>query len=216
MVQLLAGLLRPSEGTVYLRGRRLRGPTAEVGLVFQNPLEQLFAEDLHRELTYGLREMGLAREEQERRAREACAAVGLEYDRERPPFTLSGGEQVRLSIATALALEPEVLILDEALTALDPPSRAELVEHLLELNRGGMTIIVVSHRLGELLGRCDWLFILDGGRLVASGPPEGLLERSELELPPVTRLLLRLGLPPAFTVEEALGILHPILDRSIL
>jgi energy-coupling factor transporter ATP-binding protein EcfA2 len=160
--------------------------------------------------------MGLAREERERRARRACATVGLDYNRERSPFALSGGEQVRLSIATALALEPEVLILDETLTAIDPPSRAELVEHLLELNREGMTIIVVSHRLGELLGRCDRVFILDGGRLVASGRPRELLEREELELPPVARLLLRLGLPPAFTVEEALHILQPLLKFPIL
>ncbi|MFQ6090822.1 MAG: ABC transporter ATP-binding protein, partial [Candidatus Bipolaricaulia bacterium] len=216
LVQLFAGLLRPDGGAVRFRSREVKGPTAKVGLVFQNPLEQLFAEDLRRELTYGLREMGLPRAERERRAREACAAVGLDYDEDNSPFALSGGEQVRLCIATALVLEPEVLILDETLTAIDPPSRAELVEHLLELNREGMTIIVVSHPLGELLGRCERVFILDRGRLVASGRPLELLDREDLELPPVTRLLLRLGLPPAFTVEEALGILHPLLDRSIL
>jgi energy-coupling factor transporter ATP-binding protein EcfA2 len=216
LVQLLAGLLRPDSGTVRLRSREVKGPTARVGLVFQNPRSQLFAENLHRELTYGLREMGLPRAERERRAREACAAVGLDYDRDRSPFALSGGEQVRLCIATALALEPEVLILDETLTVIDPPSRAELIGHLLKLNREGMTIIVVSHRLGELLERCDRMFILDRGRLVASGRPLELLDREELELPPVTRLLLRLGLPPAFTVEGSLRILHPLLDRSIL
>jgi len=216
LVQLLAGLLHPDVGVVRFRSREVKGPMAGVGLVFQNPSEQLFAEDLHRELTYGLRELGLGRAERARRAREACAAVGLEYDRERSPFALSGGEQVRLSIATALALEPEVLILDETLTALDPPSRGELVEHLLELNREGMTIIIVSHRLGELLGRCDRVFILNGGRLIASGRPEELLDRGELELPPVTRLLLRLGFPPAFTAEEAFHILQPFLKFPIL
>jgi len=214
LAQLCAGLLQPEHGLVRLRSREIRGPTAEVGLVFQNPLEQLFAEDLHRELTYGLREMGLPRAKRERRAREACAAVGLDYNENEniSPFALSGGEQVRLCIATALALEPEVLILDETLTAIDPPSRAELIGHLLKLNREGMTIIVISHRLGELLERCDRVFILDRGRLVASARPRELLDRDELGLPPVTRLLLRLGLPPAFTVEEALASLVEALE----
>jgi len=203
LVQQLAGLLQPDEGAVRFRGRIVRGPSAEVGLVFQNPLHQLFAEDLHRELTYGLREMGLPREECARRARRACAAVGLDYDENNSPFALSGGEQIKLCLATALALEPEVLILDETLTVLDPLARVELIEHLLKLNRAGMTVIVVSHRLGELLQELDRLFILDEGRLIAAGEPEELLDQRELELPLVTRLLLRLGLPPVFTVEEA-------------
>ena len=151
--------------------------------------------------------MGLSREECERRARRACAAVGLDYDGNRSPFQLSGGEQVKLCIATALAMEPEVLILDETLTTLDPPSRADLAEHLLRLNREGMTVIVVSHRLGELLGELDRLFILDGGRLVASGSPRELLDKPEVEFPQVTRLMMALGLPPAFTVGEAIALL---------
>ncbi len=177
----------------------------------------MFAEDLQREISYGLRERGLSREDCDRRARRACNAVGLDYEgcKTLSPFSLSGGEQVKLCIATALAGEPEVLILDETLTALDPQIRGELIEHLLELNQEGMTIIVVSHRLGDLLvAELDQVFIIDGGRLVAAGHPSELLERLESQLPPVTRLTLQLGLPPAFTAEEALHTLQPILDST--
>lgn len=206
LVQGLAGLLRPRQG------RCRRGQGCRVGLVFQDPSQSLFAETVATELTYALRERGFNPKECERRARRACAAVGLDFDRYRksPPLRLSHGEQVKLGIAALLALEPEVLILDETLSALDPVARAELGERLLELNRRGTTVLIVAHRFGELLPRLDRLLVLDGGKLVGEGPPrrllqEGLQSRGLIEFPAAAQVSTALGLPPALSVEELLA-----------
>lgn len=226
LVQLMSGLLRPSAGEVLFRGRviskiRASELCCRVGLVFQNPLHQLFADDVLTELMSALGELGLPQEEQLRRARVASEAVGLELESigRRSPFSLSQGEQVRLAIATVLALEPEVLILDETLSSLDPLARRGLLERLLQLReREGrrLTLVIVSHRLGELLPWLDRVFILEGGQLVAAGSPRELLSHPLIWPPPVAQVLWALGLPGALTVEEALPQLQSALGSPIL
>lgn len=224
LVQLMCGLLRPTAGEVLFRGRapseiRAGELCRRVGLVFQNPLHQLFAEDVLSELMSALRELGLPPEEQLRRARAASEAVGLELESigSRSPFSLSHGEQVRLAIAAVLALEPEVLILDETLSSLDPLARGELLGRLLRLREErGLTLIIVSHHLGELLPQLDRVFILEGGQLAAAGRPRELLDHPLIWPPPVAQVLRALGLPGALTVEEALAQLQSALGLPIL
>jgi cobalt/nickel transport system permease protein len=188
LMLLLDGLLQ-GEGELVVagidaRGRRLRELRARVGLVFQDPDDQLFMPTVGEDVAFGPRNLGLAEAEVARRTAGALAAVGLAGAEGRAPHALSGGERRRAAIATVLAMDPEVLVLDEPSSGLDPRGRREL----LELLRGlGRTLVLVTHDLPFAAALCDRAVVLSAGRVVADGPcaqvlaDGGLLAAHDLE-----------------------------------
>ncbi len=177
LVELLAGLVEPTSGCVLWNDTPLHALRAServrcVGLVFQEPHQQLLGESVREELLLGLRAQGIGSAEAEQRARWACEAVGLDWDLvgEQASHQLSVGEQARLAIAAVLAIYPRVLILDETLAALDPAGQAELLALLRTLHAQGTTVLLVTS--DDTLADGTRLWKLDGGRLLYDGPPE--------------------------------------------
>ena len=179
LIQHMNGLVHPTCGRVLADGRDLaeKGIAAEVrrqvGLVFQYPENQLFANTVYDDVAFGPRNMGLNAEEVDRRVREGLALVGLSFDElsERSPFDLSGGQQRRVAFAGVLAMEPEVLVLDEPVAGLDPLSREEFLGLIRELHAGGRTIVMVSHSMEDLAVLSDRILVLSEGRVFRLGTP---------------------------------------------
>ncbi|MDW8031544.1 MAG: ATP-binding cassette domain-containing protein [Candidatus Bipolaricaulota bacterium] len=176
LVELLAGLMQPTRGCVLWNGVPITMLRAServrcVGLVFQEPYHQLLGESVREELLLGLMAQGIDGSEGERRARWACEAVGLDWEQvqEQPSHHLSGGEQARLAIAAMLALCPRMLILDEALAALDPEGQLELLGLLQGISAKGATVLIVTSEIIPHLGSRLW--VLEGGQLIYDGPP---------------------------------------------
>jgi energy-coupling factor transport system ATP-binding protein len=205
LLRLINGLLRADSGEVRVRGL---DPATEpfevrkrVGMLFQNPENGLVAPFVEDDVAFGLENQGVPREEMRERVREAIRAVGLEGYERREPHTLSGGEKQRVALAGLLALDPEVLLLDEPTSMLDAAGRAEVLGRL-EALRGARTVLHVTHHLDELLG-ADRVLVLDAGELVADVSPQrmvsdaGLLREHRLALPTTLRLAAELGLGPA-------------------
>ena len=189
LVQHLNGLVKPTSGHIYFNGediyaegydmRKLR---SKVGLVFQYPEHQLFEVDVLSDICFGPKNQGLSKEEAEKRAREAMRMVGLseEYEKQ-SPFELSGGQKRRVAIAGVLAMEPEVLILDEPTAGLDPQGVSALLELLASLRDGlGMTILMATHDMDVVPLCCDYAYLLGGGSVLARGTPEELFAQAEL------------------------------------
>jgi energy-coupling factor transport system ATP-binding protein len=210
LVRLLNGLLRADSGSVRVVGL---DPAIEpfevrrkVGMLFQNPENGLVAPFVEDDVAFGLENLGLRRKEMRERVQEAIRAVGLEGYERREPHTLSGGEKQRVALAGLLALEPEVLLLDEPTSMLDAAGRKEILERLEGL-RGARTVLHVTHHLEELLD-ADRVLVLNAGRLVADVSPErlvsgaDLLGENHLALPPTLRLAADLGLGICRTPEE--------------
>lgn len=169
-------------GQVTVNGRSVAQGTIadvaqEVGFVFQNPFDQLTgaAETAFEEVAFGLEQRGLPPGEIERRARAALAAVGLTDQADRHPFFLSGGQQQRLAIAAVLALDPPILVLDEATSQLDPVGTAEVFALAARLHREGRTVVMVEHKLDWLARYVQKVVVLHQGRLVLEGPAERVL-----------------------------------------
>src|ERR671921_761589 len=205
LVRLLNGLLRPDSGRVRVAGRDPATEPFEVrkylGVLFQNPENGLVAPFVEDDVAFGLENLGVPREEMRDRVARAIRAVGLEGYERREPHTLSGGEKQRVALAGLLAVEPEILVLDEPTAMLDAAGRREVLEYLQAL-RSEKTVLHVTHHLEELLD-VDRILVLNGGELVADEPPErffsnaDLLRENRLVLPVVPRLALELGFPPA-------------------
>ena len=190
LVQLLVGLLEPTAGQVWLdgvvahqRSALARGRRQRMGLAFQYPESQFFAQTVFDELAYGPRNLGLRENQLATRVHWALDMVGLEpakFER-RVPFALSGGEMRRIALASILAMRPEVLILDEPLAGLDPSGRRNVLGRILDWQcETGATLILVSHRPGELARAVRRVVLLEGGRVVADGPVRQVLSHSEL------------------------------------
>jgi energy-coupling factor transport system ATP-binding protein len=162
LVQLLNGLLRPLAGTIGLDGESIADRSTaqlcrQVGLVFQNPRQQCFALTVEEEMGYALLDGGMQPDEVSAKVESVCKQLNLSPAR--PPQTLSGGEQIKVALGSILLLQPEVLILDETLTSLDPSTRIEILDLLDQLNQSGITIITVSHRPAQIPNtkRVAWL-----------------------------------------------------------
>jgi energy-coupling factor transporter ATPase len=215
LVRLLNGLLRPESGHVLVSGRDPATEPFEVrkhlGVLFQNPENGLVAPFVEDDVAFGLENLGVPREEMRERVARAVKAVGLEGYERREPHTLSGGEKQRVALAGLLAVEPEILVLDEPTSMLDAAGRREVLEYLRDL-QSEKTVLHVTHHLEELTG-ADRILVLNGGELVADDTPErlfsntDLLRENRLILPVVPRLALELGFPPAKlrTPEELAG-----------
>lgn len=201
-------LLFPDEGTVRICGMDTRDPKAlfpiraKVGMVFQNPEDQLVASPIENEVAFGPENLGIDPQEIRRRVTWALESVGLAGFEQRDTAALSGGQKQRLAIAGALAMHPQVLILDEASAMLDPKGRIELMEVCRKLHSQGMAIIMVTHSMEE--ASCsERIIILDRGRIAAQGSPdevlcdEGRLHELKLEAPfsvKLSRALARKGI----------------------
>jgi energy-coupling factor transport system ATP-binding protein len=205
LVRLLNGLLKPDSGRVLVSGLDPATEPFEVrkrlGVLFQDPENGLVAPFVEDDVAFGLENLGVPRQEMLGRVAGAIRAVGLEGYERREPDTLSGGEKQRVALAGLLAVEPEILVLDEPTSMLDAAGRREVLEHL-EALRAEKTVLHVTHHLEELAG-ADRILVLSGGDLIADDPPErffsdaDLLHKNRLVLPVVPRLALELGLPPA-------------------
>ena len=207
LIQHLNGLLKPSRGTVSWNGedifggkfdrRALRG---KVGLVFQYPEHQLFEETVLKDVSFGPKNQGLPGEEILARARSAMEAVGLSQDyEERSPFDLSGGEKRRAALAGVLAMQPEILVLDEPTAGLDPAGRYRLLETLLKLKNEGIGIVLVSHSMDDVAGTAGRIVVMHDGRVEMDGTPREIFRRGEelnrigLAVPAVTRIARHLA-----------------------
>lgn len=207
LIQHFNGLLRPTSGSIQVQGLKvekgvnLRPLRQKVGLVFQYPEHQLFEETVASDVAFGLKNIGLAQAMVPGRVEKALGAVGLDYSeyRDRSPFELSGGQMRRVAIAGVLALEPEVLILDEPTAGLDPRTRKDLMQHLYSLQRQRrITLIIVSHSMAEVAAIATRIIVMDKGRIHAQGSPGQIfsqgadLRKIGLDVPPLTELMLAL------------------------
>jgi energy-coupling factor transport system ATP-binding protein len=184
--------------------------------VFQYPEYQLFEETVYKDIAFGPKNMRLSEQEIDRRVREAAGFVGLtEKQLSASPFDLSGGQKRRVAIAGVIAMEPEVLILDEPAAGLDPEGREEILKNIEDYRKAkNATVIMVSHSMNDVARLTDRLLVMNGSKLAMDGTPDEVFARAEelldmgLDIPDVTRLFLelkKLGLdvPPAYTTEQA-------------
>lgn len=209
LVRTLNGLLKPESGEVRVFGL---DPATEpfevrkhVGMLFQNPDNGLVSPFVEDDVAFGLENLGVEREGMRERVREAMRSVGLEGYERRETHTLSGGEKQRVALAGLLALEPDLLILDEPTSMLDASGRREVLERL-DAFRGKKTILHATHHLEELFV-ADRILVLKDGGLAADIPPErlfsdgGLMRRNRLVAPTLLRLAESLGVPPRRSAE---------------
>lgn len=216
LVQHLNGLMEPTEGEILYDGvdYRKKGNIAtlrqKVGLVFQYPEYQLFEETIAKDIAYGPKNLGLSDEEVEERVRRAMAKVGLDYDEkgEKSPFALSGGQKRRVAIAGILAMEPEVLVLDEPTAGLDPRGSREILEEIRGIFEStGTTIVLVSHSMEEVARLASRVIVMDRGRVHMDGTPREIFAREKelrtigLGVPQVRRTMTDL-VEKGFNIEE--------------
>ena len=179
LLQHMNGLKHPSEGRILFRGRDLsdkkvaRECRGEIGLVFQYPEHQLFADTVAKDVAFGPRNLGLSEPEVDDRVRRALHRVGLSVDLigDKSPFDLSGGQKRRVALAGILAMEPKILVLDEPSVGLDPRGHTELVNLVSRLRKEGLTIVMVSHVMGDLARLSDRILVLAHGEVFSIGSP---------------------------------------------
>ncbi|BFK39291.1 hypothetical protein I050019G5_18910 [Collinsella sp. i05-0019-G5] len=215
LVQHLNGLIRPQEGSVCALGLDLSNKKdaaavkAKVGVVFQYPERQLFAETVAQDVAFGPRNLGLPQDEVARRVASSLARVGLDLAAigDKSPFELSGGQQRRVAFAGVLAMEPEVLVLDEPMAGLDPAARRDFLGLIGRLHREGLTVVMVSHSMDDLANCCDRIVVMNEGAVFAEGTPSQVFAHANelksigLGVPAAQRMALALakaGVPLRF------------------
>ena len=187
----LNGYLTPQSGTVRIGDFPLTRETVKdirrtVGMIFQDPDDQLFMPTVYEDVAFGPLNLGLPAEEVEQRVQQALCRTGVEHLRERPPYKLSGGEKRAVAIATVLAMSPDILVMDEPTSNLDPRSRRSLIELLAGFHH---TKIIATHDLDMVMDLCERTIVIHEGRITADGPTSAifsddqLLSRSHLEQP---------------------------------
>ena len=217
----LNALLVPDEGTVWIGDldtrddRYLWEIRAQVGMVFQNPDNQMVASQIEEEVAFGLENIGFPSEDMEQRVKEALASVGLSGLEKENPANLSGGQKQRTAVAGILAMRPACIVLDESTAMLDPKGRREIMNTVLELNRKyGITMICITHFMEEAV-RADRVFVMHRGKILLSGTPEEVFCKSAeireagLKLPVICQIAEKLRkkgmkIPPAVITEEQL------------
>ena len=234
LIQHLNGLIKATEGTICYNGENIYGERYnmkelrnQIGLVFQYPEHQLFEVDVLSDVCFGPKNQGLAREECEKRAREALKLVGLkEKYYQSSPFELSGGQKRRAAIAGVLAMRPKVLILDEPTAGLDPKGRDEILEQIAYLHKEtGITVILVSHSMEDIARYADRIIVMNQGQVMYNSTPKEVfahykeLEEVGLAAPQVTYSMHELAEKGfavdtgATTVREAADSIMEVLGR---
>lgn len=207
LVQHLNGLIRPQEGSVCALGLDLSqkkdaaAVKAKVGVVFQYPERQLFAETVVQDVAFGPRNLGLSQDEVARRVASSLARVGLDLATigDKSPFELSGGQQRRVAFAGVLAMEPEVLVLDEPMAGLDPAARRDFLELIGRFHDEGLTVVMVSHSMDDLANCCDRIVVMNEGAVFAEGTPAQVFAHADelksigLGVPAAQRMALALA-----------------------
>lgn len=232
LMQHLNGLLKPTSGRVLLDGediweskKSVRQARFRVGLVFQYPEYQLFEETVYKDIAFGPKNMGLNKKEIDQRVREAAGFVGLtQAHLEASPFDLSGGQKRRVAIAGVIAMEPEVLILDEPTAGLDPAGREEILSNIMAYREAkNATIMMVSHSMSDVARITDRLLVLNGAKLAMDGTPGEIFKRASdllemgLDIPQITRVFLRLqemglDVSSVYTIDQAVEVLTKIKE----
>ena len=223
LMQHLNGLLKPTSGEILLDGKDIWADKAQtrqarfrVGLVFQYPEYQLFEETVYKDIAFGPRNMKLSEAEIDRRVREAAGFVGLtEEQLQVSPFDLSGGQKRRVAIAGVIAMEPEILILDEPTAGLDPVGRAGILANIEAYRKAkNATIMMVSHSMEDVARLTDRLLVMNGSRLAMDGTPAEVFTHAEellemgLSIPQVTQVFLHLrklgvDVENVYTIDQA-------------
>ena len=230
LMQHLNGLLKPMAGQILLDGKDIwsdkkltRQSRFRVGLVFQYPEYQLFEETVYKDIAFGPKNMGLKPEEIDSRVREAAGFVGLtEEQLQASPFDLSGGQKRRVAIAGVIAMEPEVLILDEPTAGLDPSGREEILRNIEAYRQAkNAAILMVSHSMDDVARLTDRLLVMCDSRLAMDDTPKAVFARAEelvemgLSIPHITQVFLQLrkrglDVEPVYTVDQAVALLKQL------
>ena len=229
LMQHLNGLLKPHSGSILLDGQDIwsdkkltRQARFRVGLVFQYPEYQLFEETVYRDIAFGPKNMGLSEAEIDRRVREAAELVGISDKLEVSPFDLSGGQKRRAAIAGVIAMEPEILILDEPTAGLDPEGREEILQNIETYRKAkNATIMMVSHSMNDVARLTDRLLVMCDSRLAMDDTPDNVFTHAQelldmgLDIPEITRVFLRLqqmglDVKPVHTMEQAVAMLSKL------
>ena len=208
IMQLLNGLNLPTSGQVHVddtiitsqsKNKDIKPIRKKVGLVFQFPESQLFAETVLEDIAFGPQNFGVSKEEAEQRALESLRLVGLSDElRNQNPFDLSGGQMRRVAIAGILAMQPDILVLDEPTAGLDPQGRKELMSLFKQLHLSGMTIVLVTHLMDDVADYATAVNVMEKGHLVLSGTPKDVfqkvafLKEKQLGVPKITEFALQL------------------------
>ena len=235
LIQHLNGLLKPDSGNILLDGKDIWSGKAftrqcrfRVGLVFQYPEYQLFEETVYKDIAFGPKNMGFNAEEIDRRVREAASFVGITEQQLRvSPFDLSGGQKRRVAIAGVIAMEPEILILDEPAAGLDPEGKEEILSNIEAYRKAkNATIIMVSHSMVDVARLADRLLVMNDARLVMDGTPDDVFKQADtlvqmgLDIPDITRVFLKLwelglNVPQVYTVKQAVAALTALKGGNV-
>lgn len=208
LIQHLNGLLKPSKGTIFIdeleitaKNTSLINIRKKVGLVFQYPEYQLFEETIYKDVAFGPKKLGLNEEEIKRRVYSSLEAVGLdpELKKDQSPFEMSGGQKRRVAIAGVIAMEPEILILDEPTAGLDPHGRDEILMQIKKIHeQRGTTILLVSHSMEDISKLADRLIVMNQGKIELIGTPKEVFRHEK-------RLVeIGLGVPKVVTLMNTL------------
>jgi len=236
LIQHINGLLKPTSGSLLIddvditkKNVKLTNVRKKVGLVFQYPEYQLFEETIEKDIAFGPRNLGLDNDEINKRVQRAMKIVGLDYEeyKDKSPFEISGGQKRRVAIAGVVAMEPQVLILDEPTAGLDPKGRDDILNKIVQLyKQNDMTIILVSHSMEDVAKVANRIIVMDSGKCILDGTPAEIFKQIEilesvgLAVPQVTYLIRELRSKgfniseDIFTVEKAKIELLKLLKKS--
>ena len=235
LMQHLNGLLKPTSGKIMLDGtdiwqdkKTTRQSRFRVGLVFQYPEYQLFEETVYKDIAFGPKNMGLDEKEVDRRVREAAGFVGItDAQLEVSPFDLSGGQKRRVAIAGVIAMEPEILILDEPTAGLDPVGREEILSNIESYRKAkNATIMMVSHSMNDVARLTDRLLVMCDASLAMDGTPSTVFQRADellemgLDIPELTRVFMKLrqlglDVEPIYTMQQAIDALRSLKGGAV-
>lgn len=235
LMQMLNGLIRPTDGQVLLDGndiweqpKNIRRIRFKVGMVFQYPEYQLFEETVYKDIAFGPQNQGKQGDELDKAVREAADFTGLKPELlQKSPFDLSGGEKRRAAIAGVIAMDPEVLVLDEPTAGLDPMGREVLLSQITRYHKKrGNTVLLVSHTMEDIARVADRIIVMNKGKLEMFAPVKEVFSRGDelekfgLKVPQITKIMTTLrrkgfDLPEGvLTVDEALAALLPLLKKE--